>query len=178
MDPILGEIRAVGFNFAPRGWAICDGSLLAIRSNTALFALLGTQYGGDGKTTFALPDLRGRAIVDAGAGPGLTAYFPGTMTGTETVALTPDQMPAHVHALEATLNVNATGSNASSPANAYLSDTTDNQYGEFAGSGTMAAGSVKGVCASVGTSQPHENRQPFLVLNYVIALQGIFPQRP
>jgi len=175
---MLGEIRAVAFPFAPANWAICNGSLLAIRSNTALFSLLGVQYGGDGINTFALPDLRGRAIVDAGAGAGLSAYTPGTMTGTAAVTLTPDQMPMHVHTLSASVNVNSQSGNQASPSGNYLSNTVGLQYGETAGAATMAANSVKGSGGMVGDNQAHENRQPFLVLNYVIALQGVFPQRP
>lgn len=177
MEPLLGEIRAVGFPFAPRNWAICDGSLLAIRSNTALFSLLGTQYGGDGKTTFALPDLRGRAIVDAGAGAGLSRYTPGTMTGVESVTLQLGQMPAHTHSPSGTVKVNPASGNANSPGGNYLSNSTTSQYGETVTS-TMAANSVKGTGEVVGSNQAHENRQPFLVLNYIIALQGVFPQRP
>lgn len=175
---MLGEIRAVAFAFAPMNWAICDGSLLQIRSNTALYSLLGIQYGGDGRNTFALPDLRGRAIVDAGAGAGLTPYTPGIMTGTAAVTLTPDQMPAHTHTLSASVNVNAQPGSSSSPGGNYLSDTVEPQYGETAGTATMAANSVKGSGGIVGGNQAHENRQPFLVLNYIIALQGVFPQRP
>lgn len=175
---MLGEIRAVAFSFAPANWAICNGSLLAIRSNTALFSLLGVQYGGDGVNTFALPDLRGRAIVDAGAGAGLSAYTPGTMVGTTAVTLMPDQMPMHIHTLSSSVNVNSQAGNSASPGGNYLSDTIDPQYGATAGAATMAANSVKGSGGMVGGNQAHENQQPFLVLNYIIALRGIFPQRP
>ncbi|MBF9221177.1 phage tail protein [Hymenobacter ruricola] len=177
MEPLLGEIRAVAFSFAPRGWAICDGSLIQIRSNTALFSILGTQYGGNGTTTFALPDLRGRVIVDAGAGAGLTSYTPGEMTGIESVTLQQPEMPAHTHTLSASVNVNSQPGNAASPSGNYLSDTVDPQYGATASTKTMAAGSVKGSGGIVGGNQPHENRQPFLAMYYVIALQGVFPQR-
>lgn len=175
---MLGEIRAVAFSFAPANWAICDGSLLQVRSNTALFALLGSQYGGDGVNTFALPDLRGRAIVDAGAGSGLSPYTPGTMTGTAAVTLTLAQMPVHTHTLSSSVNVNPQLGNSNSPGGNYLSDSADPQYGPTAGTATMAANSVKGSGGMMGGNQAHENRQPFLVLNYIIALRGIFPQRP
>ncbi|WP_210520948.1 phage tail protein [Hymenobacter terricola] len=178
MDPFVGEIRAVGFNFAPRGWAICDGSLLAIRTNTALFSLIGTHYGGDGKVTFGLPDLRGRAIVNTGPGPGLTEYPLGSVTGTENVTLDLSTIPPHVHTLNSTVQVHSGGASTGSPASNYPADTNDNQYGENGGSGTMAAGAVKGTAAPVGGSQPHTNLMPYLVVSYVIALQGIFPQRP
>ncbi|MCB2406810.1 phage tail protein [Hymenobacter lucidus] len=178
MEPILGEIRAVGFNFAPRNWAICDGSLLQIRTNTALFSVLGTQFGGDGQNTFALPDLRGRAIVNAGTGAGLSSYPVGTKVGQTTVALDIAQMPLHTHML-GNVKVNPTDPNVSSPSQAFLSDASKAQYGETAGADTaMAAGSVQGSGATLGGSQPHNNMQPYLTINYIIATQGIFPQRP
>ena len=177
MEPFLGEIRAVGFNYAPRGWALCDGSLIAIRSNTALFSILGTQYGGNGQTTFALPDLRSRAIVTAGTGAGLSQYTVGETTGVEAVTLTQAQIPAHTHGLDGSVNVNAVAGNNSSPGGNYLSNSAQPQYAEAAGTGTMAAGSVKGTANVVGGDQPHDNLQPYLALYYVIAVQGIFPQR-
>ncbi|MET4106728.1 tail fiber protein [Hymenobacter sp. UYP22] len=178
MEPILGEIRAVAFPFAPMNWAICDGSLLQIRSNAALFSILGTQFGGDGRTTFALPDMRGRAVVNAGTGAGLSSYPVGTKAGQETVTLDPTQMPAHTHTL-GNIKVNPTDANVSSPSQAYLSNTSKAQYGETPGTNTaMAPDSVQGTGIPTGGSLPHSNMQPYLTLNYIIALQGIFPQRP
>jgi microcystin-dependent protein len=176
MDPFLGEIRAVGFGFAPVGWALCDGSLLPISRNTALYSLLGNTYGGDGKTTFSLPDLRGRAVVNAGTGAGLSSYALGAVAGQEMVTLTVAQLPAHAHAL-GNLNINPADPSSLSPTGSYLSNSTQLQYGETA-SETMAAGSVTGTGAPVGDNQPHSNLQPYLALYYVIALQGIYPPRP
>lgn len=178
MDPFVGEIRAVGFGFAPRGWALCDGSLIQIRQYTALFSLLGVQYGGDGRNTFALPDLRGRAIVNAGQGPGLTNYPIGTRTGTESEVLGLAQMPAHTHGFGGQFNVSTASGGVSSPANNFLGILPQLQYAEEAGTGSMAAGSISGTGTAVGNGQAHDNRQPYLALNYVIALEGVFPSRP
>lgn len=182
MDPFLGEIRAVGFNFAPRGWALCQGQLLAISQSTALFSLLGTTYGGDGRSTFALPDLQGRAIVQTGQGPGLSQYVQGEETGTETVTLLSTQLPAHSHTVtgsgaSSTIATNSITGNSTSPANNYLANAVGNQYGEEA-VGTMAAGSVSGTAGSAGGNLPHNNLMPYLALYYIIALVGIYPQRP
>lgn len=168
MDPFLGELRLFGFNFAPLGWAQCQGQLLAIPSNSALFALLGTQYGGDGRTTFALPDLRGRVALGAGQGAGLSPYPQGQMGGQEQVTLQPAQLPPHNHSVAASSS--ATGKN---PSNAFPAVTPDGvSYGTAADismSPTMVGGG--------GGSQSHENRQPYIALNWCIALQGIFPPR-
>jgi microcystin-dependent protein len=177
MDPFIGEIRAVGFNYAPRGWALCDGSTLAIRSNTALFAILGTSYGGDGVQTFKLPDLRSRAIVDAGQGPGLSSYPLGTVTGAENVTLDLSTMPAHTHGLSPLTTHDGTGTN-NSPSGTLLADSADFQYGEASTRGvTMAAGMIKGSATAVGGNLPHPNLMPYLVVNYIIATTGIFPPR-
>lgn len=170
--PFLGEIILVGFNFAPQGYAFCNGQLLAIAQNTALFSLLGTTYGGDGQTTFALPDLRSRVPLHFGQGQGTSNYNLGDKPGVETVALAAGHMPAHIHPVNG-----FSGSGDLSP------PTTDavwakSKVGDRVArvgppNTTMAAGSV----GSVGNSNPHENRQPFLAINYVIALQGIFPAR-
>jgi microcystin-dependent protein len=179
MDPFVGEIRAVGFNFAPRGWALCDGSLLPIRQNTALFSILGTQFGGDGQSTFGLPDLRGRAIVNPGQGPGLSAYAIGAKAGVESVTLSIAQTPAHIHGFGGQLNINPTPpSNAASPTGNYIGIPSQAQYSDTPGTATMAANSVTGTVGAVGSGQAHENRQPYLPMYYVIALQGEFPQRP
>ena len=126
-EPFLGQIMLVGFNFAPVGWALCNGQILSITQNTALFSLLGTTYGGNGTTTFALPDLRGRAAVGFGQGPGLSNYDLGQSTGTETVTLTVGQMPAHNHMVAA----NAANGNVSSPSGADLAQSSDNQGEEL-----------------------------------------------
>ncbi|GAB3843850.1 tail fiber protein [Hymenobacter terrigena] len=176
MDPFVGEIRLLPFNFAPSGWALCQGQLMSISQNTALFSLLGTQYGGDGRTTFGLPDLRGRAMVGMGQGAGLTNYPQGTMVGTESVTLLSNQLPAHTHTFSATVPVSTVAGDNNSPAAGYFA-TGNSQYGDSGGGGNMAAGLLNGTSAPTGGSQAHENRMPFLVLNYCIATQGVFPQR-
>jgi microcystin-dependent protein len=175
MEPFLGEIRAVAFNFAPKDWAVCDGSLLQIRNNTALFSILGTTYGGNGTTNFALPDLRGRAMVDAGQGPGLALYQLGEVTGTESVTLVVETIPPHLHGISSTLQIHNGAASTSSPSGALLADSADYQYGEAAGSGTMAAGMAAGTATAVGSSLPHSNLMPYTAVSYIIATQGIFP---
>ena len=169
-NPFLGTIRLVGFNFAPVGWALCQGQTLSISQNTALFALLGTYFGGNGQTTFNLPDLRGRVAVGQGQGPGLANYDQGQAGGAETVTLTGSQAPAHTHTMMAAANVTAPnpgpGVVLGAPAAAVK------LYGSSAPT-PLALGSV----APFGSGGPHENRQPSLALNYIIALAGIFPPR-
>lgn len=168
-EPLLGEIRAFGFNFAPRGWAFCDGQLLAINQNQALFALLGTTYGGDGRTTFALPDLRSRVVVGEGSGPGLSTYPLGSEGGAESVTLTTEQLAAHGHAVGAS---NARG-RARRPGGRFLSRVTRGRaYGPEADVELNAA-----TVAPAGGDQPHLNVQPYVTLNYCIAVQGLFPSR-
>ena len=171
-EPFIGEIRMVGFNFAPRGWALCDGQLLAIAQNTALFSLLGTTYGGDGRTTFGLPDLRGRIAMHQGSGPGLSSRRIGDKFGQESVVLTANQMPAHAHAAQA-----SSGSgNANSPIGRVWSKDAGVQSATYSGNapdGVMAANAI----ANAGGGQPHDNMPPVLVVNFVIALVGLFPSR-
>lgn len=168
MDPFLGEIRPVPYNFAPVGWAFCQGQILPISQNTALFALLGTTYGGNGTTTFALPDLRGRIPVGRGQGPGLTAITLGEEGGVEDVTLATNQLPAHSHVAPAS-GVLAT---SYTPGGQLPANTSRNVYGA-ASTPNLAADTI----GQAGGSQPHNNLQPFTVINYVIALQGIFPPR-
>ena len=167
--PFLGEIRIVSFNFAPKGWALCNGQLLPINQNQALFSLLGTTYGGDGRVTFALPNLQGRTPIHQGNG-----FVQGQLAGVEAVTLTTSEIPAHTHTVHGT-SANATTNNAGGGAGAGLGYAKAGTaiYGPLASPTPMAAGTV----SSIGGSQPHENRQPFLVLNACIALQGIFPSR-
>ncbi len=170
-EPFLGQIILVGFNFAPRGYAFCQGQILSIAQNTALFSLLGTTYGGNGTTTFALPDLRGRVPNGQGQGPGLSNYTLGEVGGAETVTLVSTQMPAHTHLLncytedgnQGNANGNVLASTGAAPP----------PYSNVAPNSLMAPASI----AAAGGSQPHENRSPYLTLNYCIALQGIFPSR-
>jgi microcystin-dependent protein len=169
-DPFIGEIRIFAGNFAPRGWAFCNGQLLSISQNTALFSLLGVTYGGDGRTTFALPDLQGRVPMHAGRGPGLTTRSLGQQGGVESVTLAASQMPQHTHALQATTD----------PATLNAPTTTRTlarSRGGFAyqsGGGTGATLSSQ-TLADAGGSQAHNNMQPYLALSFIIALQGIFP---
>jgi microcystin-dependent protein len=169
-EPYVGEIRIFAGNFAPRGWALCEGQLLAVSSNDALFSLLGTTYGGDGRTTFGLPDLRGRLPIHGGAGPGLSPRTIGQKLGTETVALTANEMPGHQHALAA---ATATG-NQSSPGGQLPAQSSQVMiYIEAAADGAMAAGAIE----TTGGGQPHNNLMPALCVNYIIALYGLYPSR-
>jgi microcystin-dependent protein len=167
-EPFIGEMLWVSFNFAPRGWARCDGQLLSINQNQALFALLGTQYGGDGKTTFALPDMRGRVPINAGQGTG-SNYVQGQTGGGSAHALTVNEMPAHNHGFQASTGVG----NVTTPAgNLYGQSGTMKLYGPNPAA-TMAAGAI----GNAGSGQPHNNMMPFTTLNCIIAVQGIFPAR-
>lgn len=183
MEPFIGEIIMFGGNFAPRGWALCDGQLLPISQNQALFSILGTTYGGDGRTTFGLPDLRGRVAMHEGSGPGLTPRNLGAKGGTETVTLNVNEMPSHNHTLIATaaVNVGAEGkgvATSSTAAGNFLGNSADT-YRDTGGGGTLNSGavSVSGNTANAGNQQAHNNMQPFLAINYIIALQGLFPSR-
>jgi microcystin-dependent protein len=180
-NPFLGEIRVFAGNFSPRGWAFCRGQLLPISQNDALYALIGTTFGGDGQTTFGLPDTQGRSVIGQGTGSGLSAYVIGQMSGTESVTLNTNQIPAHNHVLNA-WNVDATtptpgpGVGLSNPLNAhtgqsslfYLDTTAVNPNSPVLPSDTVM---------SAGGNQPHDNMAPSLVLNYIIALEGVFPSR-
>ncbi|MGO9238458.1 MAG: phage tail protein [Methylocella sp.] len=176
-QPFVGQIMLVGFNFAPIGWAFCDGSLLSISQNTALFSLLGTTYGGNGTTTFALPDLRGRVPVGFGNGLGLTPYVLGEQTGSEIVSLTAAQMPSHTHMLGAQ---DATG-NTLSPSGAFLArgeEPTNKLNVNIYSTSTASPVTLNPATVQPsGSSQPHSNIQPVLAMNYIIALVGIFPSR-
>lgn len=169
-EPFIGEVRWVGFNFAPRGWALCDGQLLSIAQNTALFAIIGTIYGGDGRTTFGLPDMRGRAMMHAGRGPGLSNRPLGQRSGAERHTLTVSQMPAHSHTLNA-------GDRADDvkPDDRKLADT-----GRFRMFNTSPSGEEPMSPQSLGNTggnQAHNNMQPFVTAYCIIALQGVFPSR-
>lgn len=168
--PYLGTIAMFAGNFAPAGWALCQGQLLAIDQNNALFALIGTFYGGDGQTTFGLPDLRGRTIIHWGQGPGLSPYVIGQLSGVEQVTLTAAMTPAHTHQFPATTDA----ANGQLPVGNQLATAAVNAY-----QSGVPAQSLAGVTISpyVGGNQPHENRMPFLTVNFIIALQGIFPSR-
>lgn len=167
-EPFLAEIRIFPFGKVPRGWAACNGQLLPINQNQALFALLGTTYGGDGRVTFGLPNLQGRVAVGAGQGPGLPAVTLGQSQGEENHTLTVNELPMHVHIATA----NSDTATAVSPAGAVWANSAALPYSSAGGS-TMNAAAV----TAAGGSQPHANMQPYQVLNYCIATQGIFPSR-
>jgi microcystin-dependent protein len=176
MDPFLGEIRLMGCAYAPRGWAFCNGQAMAINQNQALFSLLGTTYGGNGVTTFNLPDLRGRVALGIGQGPGLQNYVQGQMAGTENVTLTPAQMPQHIHPVTGTIKSTETSSGAS-PAGFYPANSGITQYSTGASNASLAGGSLSGASGTTGGNQGHENHQPVMAMNYCIATVGIFPSR-
>lgn len=174
-EPFLAEIRIVAFNFAPRGWAFCDGQLLPIAQNTALFSLIGTTYGGDGRTTTALPNLRDRAPMHPGRGPGLTDRRLGEKVGTAAVTLTEAQIPSHTHvpwqnAFNPPTSIDPTNRLASR----HVDTNLEFIYKEKP---TLDATFNSAQLATTGGSQSHENMQPYLGLNYVIALDGLYPSR-
>ena len=172
-DPFVAEIRIFAFNFAPKGWAFCDGQFMPISQNTALFSLLGTTYGGDGKSTFALPNLQGSAPLQAGQGPGLSLRDLGEIGGEQTVTLLESEMPAHSHAVNAFSGAGTLGTPAGNVwASAQVLRQGQNLYGTAAG----AQMSPQALSIS-GGNQPHNNMMPYLVLNFCIALQGVFPPR-
>jgi microcystin-dependent protein len=172
MDPFVAEIRIFPFNFAPRGWALCNGQLLPLSQNTALFSLLGTTYGGDGKSNFALPDLQGSAPMHPGQGPGLSLHDLGESGGSDTVTLLPTELPAHNHNLMA----NAGAANRTAPANNSIGRVAGAQpYAPAAAPTAQLAGQA---LPPAGGGQPHNNLQPYLTVNFNIALQGVFPPRP
>lgn len=171
-QPFVAEIRIFGFNFAPIGWAFCNGQLLPISQNTALFSLLGTTYGGNGVSTFALPNLQGNAAMHPGQGPGLTNHFPGEVGGSATVALLPGELPSHVHGVNVAATSDAIADRSNAAGNV-LAKPVDSSYAATGINTTMHPAST----SVAGASAPHNNMQPYLVLNFCIALQGIFPPR-
>jgi len=171
MDPFVAEIRIFPFNFAPKGWAWCNGQLLPLSQNTALFSLLGTTYGGDGKSNFALPDLQGRAPMHPGQGPGLSLHDLGERGGSETVTLLESEMPNHPHTLRA--NTDFADVQNPSPARSIARSQNANAYKAPAGQPVVQLSPQ--ALAPAGGDQPHNNLQPYLTLYFNIALQGVFP---
>lgn len=167
-EPFVGEIRMFAGNFAPRGWAFCDGQLLAVSQNDALFSLLGTVYGGDGRTTFGLPDLRGRLPIHAGHGPGLSERRLGAKGGTEAVTLIVNQLPSHTHTV---MGANA-GTAQSSPVVNLPGSGRVQMYGPLDREGAFGP-----AISTIGGSRSHTNLMPFLCVNFIIALFGIYPSR-
>jgi microcystin-dependent protein len=172
-DPYIGEIRLFGFRRIPSGWQACDGSLLSIAQYDALYTLLGTTYGGDGQTTFGVPDLRGRVPIHQGQGPGLSSYAMGQMSGTETVTLTSAQMAQHTHSLVASTTVGA----ELTPTGNVIGATADQELYVPNTSGQISAALDPSVLMPSGGSQPHENCMPTLVVNYCIATEGLWPSQ-
>jgi microcystin-dependent protein len=171
-DPFLAEIRIFPFNFAPKSWAFCDGQILPLSQNTALFSLLGTRYGGDGASTFALPNLKGRAPMHPGQGPGLSLHDLGETGGSETVTLLESETPIHSHGL---LGSNALANRTNPVNNSFARASGGNVYIPPAGA-PLVSTSVQAL-APAGGSQPHNNMMPYLTLNFCIAIQGVFPPR-
>ncbi len=171
MNPYLGEIRIFGGNFAPKGWALCNGELLSISSNTALFSVLGTTYGGDGIRTFALPNLQSRAPVHWGQGAGLSEYVLGQPGGAENVTLTQQQMPQHNHTMG---TLSAPGTVARPNTQLLAQSTSGSVYGPAPSDGSALNQAAIGFA---GSNQPHANLQPYLAVTFMIALEGIYPSR-
>lgn len=169
-EPFVGEIRMFAGNFAPRGWAFCDGQLLAVSQNDALFSLLGTIYGGDGRTTFGLPDMRGRIPIHAGQGPGLSMHKLGQKSGSERETLTVDQLSSHSHQLFGT---GQTADTTDPGNNIPAQSTTITRFTTAAPDNQLASTAA----ANIGGSQPHSNTMPFLCVHFIIALFGIYPSR-
>jgi len=168
-EPFLAEVRIVGFNFAPRGWAFCDGQILPINQNQSLYSLLGTTYGGDGRTSFALPDLRGRTPIHVGRSNGGGDHTLGQKSGEEIHTLSSGEMPQHTHVLKGS----ADSATSTSPGNNVLAVAGEDLFGPLSSPTTLSANTIP----NVGGSQAHENMQPYLALNFCIALQGLFPSR-
>jgi microcystin-dependent protein len=170
MDPFVAEIRIFPFNFAPKGWAFCDGQILPLSQNTALFSLLGTTYGGDGKSNFALPNMQGNAPMHPGQGPGLSLHDLGETGGSETVTLLESEIPSHSHLIAASQS----DGTDQSPANELYAAGVG--IGQYAAPGSLTPLSDNAI-APAGGDQPHNNLQPYLTLNFCIALQGVYPPR-
>ncbi|MEZ4870008.1 MAG: tail fiber protein [Caldilineaceae bacterium] len=174
-EPFIGQITMFAGNFAPRGWAFCDGQLLPIAQYNALFSILGTTYGGDGRTTFALPDLRGRVAMHPGHGPGLSGHQLGERSGAEAINLTVAQMPTHNHTVTAQLRAATESPDNESPTGAVLA--ASEIYANSTPDATMAPAAIQVTEANAGGSQPHSNLQPYQCVNFIIALEGIYPSR-
>ncbi|RYF79274.1 MAG: phage tail protein [Comamonadaceae bacterium] len=182
-DPFLGEIRAFGFNFAPMNWAMCQGQIMPLQQNTALFSIIGVQFGGNGRTNFGLPNLTGQAPMGIGAGPGLTPRTVGDAVGTASVALQPTDMPLHTHAIA----VQTTNGTTASPDRGVLAQSVNGSgprapkvFAYAAGAPTVPQGvlAANALAPFDGGGQAHSNLQPYLALNFCICLSGIFPPRP
>jgi microcystin-dependent protein len=172
MDPFVAEIRIYPFNFAPKGWAFCDGQILPLSQNTALFSLLGTTYGGDGKSNFALPDMQGNAPMHPGQGPGLSLHDLGETGGSDTVTLLESEMPSHSHSVMSVAG-NFAGNTNVPTGNAFAKAAQGSPYVPAANTVALSDQTI----SPAGGSQPHNNLMPYLTLNFCIALQGVYPPR-
>jgi microcystin-dependent protein len=181
MEGYIAEIRLFAGNFAPRGWAFCQGQILSIAQNTALFSLLGTTYGGNGQTTFALPDLRGRVAVGPGQGPGLPSINLGEVAGEPTHTLIITEVPAHNHPVQNTISAYdegfGGGGDSSVPTNKVWSSVQSGAPYNSTSNTTMSPGAVQTTVGIAGGSQPHNNMQPYMGMNYIICMEGIYPSR-
>ncbi len=181
-EPFIGQIMLFAGNFAPRGWAFCNGQILSIAQNTALFSILGTTYGGNGQTTFALPDLRGRVPLSPGQGPGLPNYNLGQMSGSPTHTLITTEMPQHNHTAQVTTksfdnSLGGTGDVETTAGHYWASSIGVGNIYSTTHNAAMAADAVGVTVGVSGGSQPHNNMQPYTAINYIIALEGIYPSR-
>ena len=176
MDEYIGMIKIFAGNFAPKNWALCNGQLLSIAQNTALFSLIGTTYGGDGRVTFALPDLRGRLPVSSGQGPGLSSYTQGEQTGSESASLTVNQFPAHTHTAAQTVQASGRG-DTDNPSGAVYAASATQDYASAPDTTAMNGGMVTMQLGVAGGSQPIPLVQPLLCVNFIICLYGVFPSR-
>ena len=180
MEPLIATIILFAGNFAPRGYSYCDGQLLPISQNSALFSLLGTTYGGDGRTTFGLPDCRGRVVLGPRRGAGLSDYRLGQRGGAETVILNQTQIPSHTHAAVGTVKCNfspGTPATTGNPLNGNFANSTSQTYNTSVSDKNMAADNVGVTVGNTGGSLAHTNMQPYIAMNYIIAMTGIFPSR-
>ncbi len=178
-QPLIGQVKMVGFNFATVGWALCNGQLLAIAQYDALFALIGTTYGGDGQTTFALPNLSSRMPIHQGQGPGLSNHILGQAAGTENVTLVSSQMPQHTHILTQTVAKrcqNGPG-NSKSPVGNFFASGISSENFSTTGPAAMSELSFATTVGTAGGNQPHDNRSPYTCVNFIICVEGIFPSR-
>ncbi|MFC5865064.1 phage tail protein [Acidicapsa dinghuensis] len=175
-DPFVAEIRIFPFNFAPKGWAFCNGQLLLIAQNTAVFSLLGTTYGGDGKSNFALPNLQGNAPMFPGQGPGLSLHDLGETGGSNTVSLLTSEIPIHTHTINC-VDGSRVGGQTGQPGNSILVKTGGAPANAYANNAVPNQSMAANMVSPVGGSQPHNNMMPYLTLNFCIALQGVFPPR-
>jgi microcystin-dependent protein len=179
MEGMIGEVRMFAGNFAPKNWAFCQAQIIAIASNTALFSILGTTYGGNGTTTFALPDMQGRVCLGAGTGPGLSTYALGQKAGSPNVTLNQNQLAAHTHAANGTLTPFVLGGSGdeTNPASEFWAVSPVGDIYASSSGNPMGPSPVTCTLAPTGGNQPHQNEQPYLGMNYVICMYGIFPSR-